>query len=204
MGLLKASESRLEKLHTLSVEGDEGVEGPGTGSTGSGGALKTAAPSRSLGGANAARASMIAPAPPMQPKTAASAPRPGSSAVSSAHKGSARGSVHFHVPGTTLPDGTQRSLGAPGTTLRVSGAVSGAPTGLAAVYAEREAADLLMTERQAALLNVRVGPPVVEPTPVVTPGSTRAAAAAAATAAAELEEALEIEVAGFIAERRRV
>ena len=58
---------------------------------------------------------------------------------------------------------------APGTTLRVSGAVSGAPTGLAAVYAEREAADLLMTERQAALLNVRVGPPVVEPTPVVTP-----------------------------------
>jgi len=204
MGLLKASESRLEKLHTLSVEGDEGVEGPGTGSTGSGGALKTAAPSRSLGGANAARASMIAPAPPMQPKTQASAPRPGSSAVSSAHKGSARGSVHFQVPGTTLPDGTQRSLGAPGTTLRVSGAVSGAPTGIAAVYAEREAADLLMTERQAALLNVRVGPPVVEPTPVVTPGSTRAAAAAAATAATELEEALEIEVAGFIEERRRV
>ena len=108
------------------------------------------------------------------------------------------------MPGTTLSDGTQRSLGAPGTTLRVSGAVSGAPTGLAAVYAEREAADLLMTERQAALLNVRVGPPVVEPTPVVTPGSTRAAAAAAATAAAELEEALEIEVAGFIEERRRV
>ena len=204
MGLLKASESRLEKLHTLSVEGDEGVEGPGTGSTGSGGALKTAAPSRSLGGANAARASMIAPAPPMQPKTAASAPRPGSSAVSSAHKGSARGSVHFQVPGTTLSDGTQRSSGAPGTTLRVTGAVSGAPTGLAAVYAEREAADLLMTERQAALLNVRVGPPVVEPTPVVTPGSTRAAAAAAATAAAELEEALEIDVAGFIEERRRV
>ena len=147
---------------------------------------------------------MIAPAPPMHPKTQASAPRPGSSAVSSTHKGSARGSVHFQVPGTTLSDGTQRSSGAPGTTLRVTGAVSGAPTGLAAVYAEREAADLLMTERQAALLNVRVGPPVVEPTPVVTPGSTRAAAAAAATAAAELEEAFEIEVAGFIEERRRV
>ena len=195
LGLLKASESRLEKLHTLSVEGDEGVEGPGTGSTGSGGALKTAAPSRSLG-ASSARASMIAPAPPMQPKTQASAPRPGSSA----HKGSARGSVHFQVPVTTLPDGTQRSSSAPGTTLRVSGA----PTGLAAVYAEREAADLQMAELQAALLNVRVGPPVMEPTPVVTPGSTRAAAAAAATAAAELDEAFEIESAGFVEERRRV